>query len=235
MSDLVQAASAILAQAQQRTEIAGRNVANATVPAYKRQVAFTALASAPGGDRSDARPITTAVDFRPGKLVETGNPYDLALGGAGFFAVADEGGVRFTRAGRFTRRGDGRLVDVLGGVLQATGGGDVVVGEGPFEVRPDGGVFLGGKPAGRVAVYDTARPQALVLVDGGFADREGGQQIVEEARVVQGFYEASNVSTADEMVQMMQALRSAEAGQRVMIAYDDLMGRVLSILGESVR
>jgi flagellar basal body rod protein FlgG len=37
------------------------------------------------------------------------------------------------------------------------------------------------------------------------------------------------------MVSMMEALRRAEAGQRVMNVYDDLMGRAITTFGENVR
>jgi flagellar basal-body rod protein FlgF len=53
--------------------------------------------------------------------------------------------------------------------------------------------------------------------------------------VQQGAYEASNVTTGDEMVLMMEALRRAEAGQRVMNVYDDLLGRAVTSFGENVR
>ena len=235
MSDLVDAASAILSQAQQRTEIVGQNVANSTIPAYKRRVAFASLVNDADKSHPVAPQILTAIDFRPGKLVETGNPYDLAITGSGFFAIRQNDAVRFTRAGRFTLRGDGRLVDVLGGVLQTAGGGDVIVGDGDFEVHPDGRIFSAGTESGRIAIFDTKDTSRLTPVDGGFADRGGSLALSDDAHVTQRAYETSNVSTGDEMVLMMQALRLAEAGQRVMIAYDDIMGRAISTFGDSVK
>lgn len=124
---------------------------------------------------------------------------------------------------------------MLGGVLQVVGGGDVVVGgEGLFEVCFDGVILLVGSLVGWVVVYDIVWWQVFVLVVGGFVDCEGSQQIVEGVWVVQGFYEVFNVFIVDEMVQMMQVLCMVEVGQCVMIIYDDFMGWVLFIFGESV-
>ncbi len=235
MPDLVEAASAILAQAERRTEIVGENIANASAPAYKRRIAFSSLVSPTDASRPVETQVLTAIDFGPGKLVETNNPYDFAIAGTGFFALRQGEDIRFSRAGRFTRRNDGRLVDTLSGVLQQANGGDVIVSDAIFEVRSDGQIFQDGSEIGKVAIYDAPVLGSLVPISGGFSDSSGSLGLSAQASVKQGTYEASNVSTGEEMVTMMQALRMAESGQRVMIIYDDLMGRVISTFGENVR
>ncbi|MFA7603954.1 MAG: flagellar hook-basal body complex protein [Novosphingobium sp.] len=235
MPDLVSAATAILSQAQRRVEMAGENVANATSPAYKRRIPFAVYADAAEDRRPVAPSLSAAIDHSPGKLVQTGNPYDLAIVGTGFFALRDGQGTRYARAGRFSRREDGRLVDALGGVLQSAAGADVIANGAGFEVRPDGEIRSEGAVAGRIGVFDTADPQRLVPTGGGFADHGSILELSAHAQVAQGSYEASNVSTGDEMVRMMEALRLAESGQRLMITYDDMMGRVISTFGDSVR
>lgn len=231
----MESAKAILSQAQQRTEIAGRNIANSTVPAYKRRIPFASLVQGPDASQPAAPTILTAVDFRPGKLAQTGNPYDLAIAGSGFFAVQREDGVAYVRAGRFTRREDGRLIDAMGGVLQNAAGGDVIAADTDFTVKADGSILAGNAEAGRIAIYDTQNTSRLSPLEGGFGDSNSELALSDDVHLVQGSYETSNVSSGEEMVAMMQALRMAESGQRVMIAYDDIMGRVLSTFGEAVR
>lgn len=236
LPDLVASASAILSQSQQRAEIAAQNVANATMPAYKRRVAFAELLERRASTGGAQTNVSSAVDFTAGKLVQTGNPYDLAISGTGFFAVSQGNVVRYVRAGRFTRHSDGRLIDATGGVLQKADGGDLVVTGPNFKVGTAGDVTQDG--VGKIAVFvaaDDTPDGRFTPVDGGFAAPAAGAAPSDEAEIVQGAYEASNVSTGDEMVAMMQAIRQAESGQRVMIAYDDLMGRVISTFGESVR
>ncbi len=45
--------------------------------------------------------------------------------------------------------------------------------------------------------------------------------------------EGSNVSLGEEMVSIMQSLRGAEAGQKLVNVYDDLMGRAISTFGQT--
>ncbi|MBS0253872.1 MAG: flagellar hook basal-body protein [Proteobacteria bacterium] len=235
MADLVESVTRILAQAQSRAEIAARNIANVNLPAYKRRVPFVVAVTADVSGAAAGPAVGEVPDLTPGKLVQTGNPYDLALTGGGLFVVRQEDGLRYTRAGRFNRRGDGRLVDAAGGVLQLAGGGDVVVNDPDFSVRPDGTIIAAGQPAGRIAVMEAALPQGLGVAGNAFVDAGAGLHPVAEVHLVQGAYEASNVSTGHEMVQLMQALRQAEAGQRVMLGYDDALGRAITAFGESVR
>ncbi|MFT4025410.1 MAG: flagellar hook-basal body complex protein [Novosphingobium sp.] len=237
MPDLVDSASATLSQSQQRAEIAGQNIANSTTPGYKRRISFAELVDTRTSGGAAGAQIGSAIDPAPGKLVQTGNPYDLAISGPGYFAVRRDDAIRYVRAGRFTRSAEGRLVDAFGGALQKADGNDLVVTDTDLKVLASGEVAAdgAGRGSGAVGIFAPVDGTALPPIVGGFAEPPSGMSPAEEAEVVQGAYEASNVSTGDEMVALMQAIRQAESGQRVMIAYDDLMGRVLSTVGDSVR
>lgn len=205
------------------------------MPAYKRRIAFAELLEPRASAGSLPANVGSAVDFTAGKLVQTGSPYDLAISGPGFFAVRQSETIHYVRAGRFTRDPDGRLVDASGGALQKADGGDLVVTGPGFKVGTAGDVTQDGAGAGKIGVFVAADGGRSTPSDGGFAAPLAGTVTSTDAEIVQGAYEASNVSTGEEMVVMMQAIRQAESGQRVMIAYDDLMGRVISTFGESVR
>ena len=153
MSSVADLAIAILTQAERRVEIAGQNLANATTPAYKRRVAFSALVStSANGDVSSPR-VSTAIDFTIGKLSETGNPADLAITGPGYFALRSDNATIYSRQGQFAISQDGRLVTPQGFALQLTNGSDLVVKSRDFEIRPDGTVYEKGASIGRVAVF----------------------------------------------------------------------------------
>jgi flagellar basal-body rod protein FlgF len=235
MSDLVELSVSTLSQAQRRVEIVAENLANATTPAYKRRVAFSTLVNNQSTNATSTPRVAAAIDFRAGKLVQTSNPYDFAVAGPGYFAVRYDNRLAYTRLGQFTRADDGRLVNAQGGVLQLANGSDAVVSSSKFALRSDGTIVEDGILQGRIAVFATAQESGLQVVDGGFSSGAGQLTLSDDAGVHQGAYEASNVSSGDEMVLMMEALRRAEAGQRVMNVYDDLMGRVVTTFGESVR
>jgi flagellar basal body rod protein FlgG len=174
-----------------------------------------------------------ATDFSAGKLMQTGNPADLAIVDGGFFAARNPAGqLLYLRGGQFHRDVDGRLVTVDGLSLQADGR-DLGLKDGAFAIAADAVVTQGGEPVGRLDIVDFTDRQALTRVaGGGFAALDGQGQPVDHPIVKQGVVEASNVATAGEMVSMMAALRRAETGQKLMNTYDDLMGRVLTTFGQ---
>jgi flagellar basal-body rod protein FlgF len=235
MGDIVDIAVSVLSQAERRVEIAAQNMANATTPAYKRRVPFATLVDNPNNSAAPTPRVSAAIDFRSGKLIQSGKPSDLALAGPGYFAVRYEDRTVYTRNGQFLVDGEGRLIDAKGGVLQLTSGSDAVVERGDFVVRSDGAITENGVAKGRIAVFATEDEKALEPGEGGFAAGRATLSLWEDARIQQGVFESSNVTTGDEMVMMMEALRRAESGQRVMTTYDDMLGRAINSFGESGR
>jgi flagellar basal-body rod protein FlgF len=235
MSDIVDIAVSILSQAERRVEVAAQNMANATTPAYKRRVAFAALVEDFNTNSAPTPIVSTAIDFKSGKLIQSGKPSDLALVGQGYFAVRYEDQTLYTRNGQFSVNGQGRLIDAKGGILQLVGGDDAIVENGDFIVKSDGTIFENNVAKGRIAIFVTEDEKILKPQESGFAAGLETLSLFEDAQVQQGAFESSNVTTGDEMVMMMEALRRAESGQRVMTTYDDMLGRAINSFGESGR
>jgi flagellar basal-body rod protein FlgF len=234
MGELTELALATISQAQNRVEVAGRNLANAATPAFKRRVAFVELLRQdPKGDASIPQTAFTQ-DNRTGKFVETGNVSDLALSGSGYFALGKDSQTIYSRDGQLSVDADGRLINSQGFALQLDNGRDLIVATDKFQVGVDGTVTDKGVRLGRIAAFIPlgAMPSDLTLEAG----IDSAQFVpVDKVQIVQGAYEASNVVSGDEMVAMVEALRRAESGQRVMNVYDDLMGRVITAFGEGAR
>lgn len=82
---------------------------------------------------------SVATDFRNGPVITTGNTFDFAITGPGFFALQDaDGGEVYTRAGEFSLRPDGTLVDRGGRPLLGTAGPLAIPIERKIEVGGDG-------------------------------------------------------------------------------------------------
>ncbi len=94
-------------------------------------------------------------------MSDTGNPLDLAIGGAGFFRVRSGDAILYSRQGQFRRAEDGRVVTLQGHVLQAAGGGDLVIDRADVVIARIGQVVDGGWPVGRIALYAPAEGQAV--------------------------------------------------------------------------
>jgi flagellar basal-body rod protein FlgF len=234
---LLEMGGVIISQATRRAEVAAQNMSNMTTPGFKahRQSFEKIAADAQDVTASSARADDAgSIDFTVGKLQKTDNPFDLALVSNGFFAVqSDDGAMLYTRNGQFRRDTDGHLLTASGATLQSASG-DLTVGPGDVTVMPDGTVTQNGQPVDRIAITDFDDPQVLHSVDGGlFAAPPGEGHDADNPRIRQGMLEASNVGTAEQMLSLMTATRSAEAGQRVVQVYDDLMGRAITTFGQA--
>ncbi|MGU7783229.1 flagellar hook-basal body protein [Burkholderia sp. PU8-34] len=227
----------LIASETRQVETAAQNVANLATPGYKREIAFSDVLSQ-GGPSPSARTVptnrTAATDFTPGKLIHTGNPLDLTLAGGGFFAVSTPEGTAYTRGGTFQLDASGRLVTAQGWVLQSDGGGDVSVrSSSDWKVASDGTVLDDGTPVAVIGTASFSDPRQLTRLGSGLFRADGIQpDEVDDPRVLQGFLESSNVSNGNEMVRMMEAVRRIESGQKIVHAYDDMMGTVLQRLGD---
>src|SRR5690606_12148599 len=133
MRSLSTGATGMMAQ-QLNVEVISNNIANMSTTAFKRQRAeFQDLLyqnlRRPGATSSDANTIgpsgiqigvgvRAAAVYRiheQGNLTTTGNTYDVAINGKGFYQITlPSGETAYTRAGSFQVDGQGQLVTVDG-------------------------------------------------------------------------------------------------------------------------
>ncbi len=158
MPDAISVAARVMADDLFRMNVVSQNLANAGTAGYKREVVaarpFTELLRAgphvPGAAHHvpvSLPVLGKALDARPGPLTRTGNVFDVALDGAGFFELAGEAGPLYTRQGSFRLDAQGRLVSpgglpVMGiaGELRLAGTQPVIDAQG----RVHDGTRLGG-------------------------------------------------------------------------------------------
>ncbi|MGH8038024.1 MAG: flagellar hook-basal body protein [Pseudomonas sp.] len=241
MDNLMVTATELIAQETRRVEASSQNVANTATPGYKSLISFKQELTAQEPRHLGATPrmhgITISTDFSNGKLVHTGNPLDIAINGPGLFTLSTDDGVVYTRAGSFRRDADGRLVTGRGGYLQSAEGGDIVVQTSDWHVESDGTVIDGGAPVATVGIVEfeagvnlVRKGNSLFAADPALAPPM--EQRVVSSTLVQGFVEMANVAVGKDMIQVMESMRRIEAGQKVIHAYDDMMGNVLQRLGD---
>lgn len=235
MSGLIEAASAILRVSERRLAGVSMNVANLSTAGYKKRVSFADLAAA-GPGVSGLPTVRLRSDMAAGKLSDTGNPLDLAIGGDGFFQVRDGDDMLFTRSGAFRLAEDGRVLTAQGFALQQAGGGDLMLDRSAVEIRADGQVLDGDRQVGRIGVFAAPTGETgagIEPLDGSMFRFTGEPAEVAAPGLRQGMIEASNVSIGDEMITMMAALRQAESGARLVQTYDDLLGRAITAFGQA--
>jgi flagellar basal-body rod protein FlgG len=215
-----------------RLEVAAQNLSNLNTAGYKADgLAFsevlggyTRIGGRPGGLVAISKQQT---NFAQGAVERTGNPFDLAIEGEGFFAVRTPQGVRYTRQGSFLLSSDGGVVTPLGYALLGQGGPIRV--ENRMEVTAEGVVFSNGAETDRIRVVRFAAPQELKKEGQGlFHDTEGQAREATSFRVLQGSLERSNVNPIETMITLITLNREFESYQRALRLMDDATEKMLN-------
>ena len=234
--------SRLVAQTRAMAVVAN-NIANANTPGFKAQrvqfadwIAKQPAAGMPSGASTIAytQDRATWSERQTGSLNHTGNTFDLALTGDGYFTVQTDRGMRLTRDGRFGLTATGTLADSNGNaVLDAVGQ--------PISVPPtatgiaiagDGTISGSTGQIGRLGVVRVGDPMRLKAEGGTLLDAPEGSTAADTAPgVVQGTLEESNVQPIMEMTRMLNETRQFQfAAQFLQAEADRQQGAIDKLL-----
>ena len=241
---------------EKRLQIISNNLANSNTVGFKQdQGQFKFLEGSPLPQAStqdgDLLNVTQAdqfwnqfkvyTDHSSGSLKNTGNEFDLALVGNGFFCVQTPDGIHYTRKGDFTLNADGVLVTRNGWpVLGESGEITVDSSENPdlhkkFSVDEEGNLSVGGNLVDSLRLVDFPQPYNLTKVgEALFKAKESGPGEVqaEDVRVSQGFIELSNVDAVNMMTKMIEVLRGYESYQKIIRSVDEVNSKAINEIGK---
>lgn len=228
------------------------NLANVSTPGYKRGIVstqpFATLVDAVDGradaSAADATGVQVLNDMRPGTVKLTGELLDVALAGDGFFEVTTPSGPAYTRQGNFRKDALGRLVTAQGYPVMGKNGeiflttqtpvidamGNITepnATTGPSAVSP-------GTPVAQLKVIKFDSPKTLQRLGEGMVSAGPGMTVVDDTNVQirQGALENGNVSSMQEMMQLIQTMRHFESMQKMTQGYDDMLGTAIRKLGD---
>jgi len=226
---------------QRRMDVAANNLANVGTSGFKADALVmeeadgaTAHAEDDPRDIRFVRDVALMRDMRQGPIAITGNSFDVAIEGDGFFMVEGAGGeTLYTRDGAFTLSGDGRLLTSDGFAVLSSGGAPIVLdpqGEPPAIGR-DGAIRVAGVEAGRIGVANFAAPGALLKVGDNLWDAQDQAPEPFEGVVVQGALEGSNVRPVVELTRLIEISRAYQSAARIVSGADELRQRAIERLG----
>ncbi len=256
MKDLWVPVSAAISQ-QQKVDTIANNVANANTPGFKKSdITFrehlTILEKGKsdnllpnktwspedfynthGNESSFVKTDGTYTNFNQGQIVPTGNMYDLALKGRGFFEVLSPNGVRYTRKGNFTINNEGRLITDQGffvlnkntGTTEKSPAQRVIsMPQGKFSVTKEGGVISNDEIIANINLVEFVDQHNLRKEGNSLYSNQDKKNIADETKtkIYQGFQEQSNVNVIQEMSELIKASRNFESIQRVIKTYDNM-------------
>ena len=238
---------------QKRLEVIANNIANSATTGYKQEgvtsQSFDDMLAIKVRDYSVCRdevigtmPLGVKVgevftNYGQGSIRVTGNTFDLALDGAGFFRmrVTDTLGndhIRYTRAGNFTITTDGYITDADGNHLQSEAGDLVVPTDAEIVIDKDGTVYANGEAIDRILVADFEDYNYLKkFADTMYEPVEGATEIESTGTVLQGCLEQSNVNVVKEMTQMIAITRAYEANQKIVQTMDSTLDQAVNSVG----
>ncbi|WP_231758130.1 flagellar basal body rod protein FlgF [Microbulbifer elongatus] len=226
-------------QSMEQQSVVSNNLANATTSGFRAQL--YALRAVPvQGDallatRTSVVASTPGADFRSGPVNATGRELDIALQGNAWLAVQSSDGSE-----AYTRRGD-LQVDATGMLSSA---GHPVMGENGPVIMPLGARISIGVDGTISAIGAGEDPEALVQVarlklvtpdDGGLQRGTDGLfravpdmagNVIplaqnEQARLISGSLEGSNVSPVESMVAMIDNARRYDMQLKVIESADE--------------
>lgn len=206
--------------------VVANNIANMATTGFRQEGLIFAehvkrVADGPSLSMATANVRNTSL--MQGALTQTNGRFDLAIEGEGFFLIETPRGERLTRAGSFTPNAEGDLVTPDGFRVLDAGGAPIFVppDAAALGISADGTISSDGQPLGQIGLFRPADPNSLIREDGVMFRSEDGIEPVEEARILQGFLEGSNVDPLGQIARMIEVQRAYELGQKFLETEDE--------------
>ena len=183
------------------------------------------------------KPVATQKMFSQGDYQSTGNKFDMAIDGDGFFQLDDKGRTVYTRAGNFKINKDGVLCNSDGlkltpeiaiplGAVNFT-----VDGGGTWTAADETGASLA---TGRIELARFLNPGGLTSLGRNLFDKTdasgdattGNAGETGMGTISQFFLEMSNVNVVEEMVKMIVGQRAYEINSKAIQTADNMLSMV---------
>lgn len=242
---------------QTRMAVVSNNLANVNTTGFKKgRAAFEDLlyqtVRQPGAQTSQQTQAPTGLMLgtgvriaateklhTQGNMQPTGNPFDVAINGRGFFQVQlPDGSVGYTRDGGFKPDSQGQLVNSSGYLLQP--GINIPDGAQSISIGADGTVSV--KMNGEAATQQVGQLTIADFINVGGLQPIGQNLYTETAAsgapqtgapgqsglglLEQGSLEASNVNVVEELVNMIETQRAYEMNSKAISTADQMLAYV---------
>lgn len=176
-----------------------------------------------------------------GSMRETGNTFDMAVEGDGFFTIKKPNGeIYYTRAGNFTINPAGYLTTLNGDYVQGNLGNiQINLDQGPFTISRQGDLAGKDKTIDRLKIARFTDNQTLLKVgDNTYQKSNASQELPVppsganlDYTIHQGVLEMSNVNPIAELVNNIQGVRLYEALQKNITLHNEALQKTVNEVG----
>ena len=248
-------ASTGMSAQQTNVEVIANNLANMNTTAFKEQrTEFADLLyqniQTPGAQTSDqgtyapngiqlGAGVRTGAVYRittQGDLQSTGNPYDVAIQGSGYFRIQQADGTdAYTRSGNFSLSPQGQLVTQEGLVVQP----GIAIPANTISVAINAQGQVNATVAGNTTPQTVGQLELTRFPNEAGLNAIGNNLLLETpasgapqagvpgttgyGTIQQGFLETSNVNSVDEITALITAQRAYEMNSKVVTAADQML------------
>lgn len=242
---------------QNRMDVITNNLANVDTNGFKKEgatsQAFDTVLAYKIKDESYAHNLSKGIgqmnlgvkigenytDYSQGPFKVTGNTYDLAISGSGFFTIefASKDGTtstKYTRDGSFVADMDGYLMTKDGDYVLDTDNNRIKI-DPNHEVTIDkrGNIFQNDTAISTIKITDFEDYNYLEHYgENFFVPVDGATVKPGDYTINQGYLETSNVQTVQEMVEMISVSRQYESNQKLITTIDSTLQIAANQLGK---
>lgn len=247
LSGFYTAASGMLTQ-QRTLNVLSNNIANVKTPGFKVDRVVTSTFETELLSRQEAgaisrigsgSPIVVVHDVEGNEegssLEHTGQPFDIAIQGEGYFNIQGDGGtVYLTRNGRFSMDAQGFLV--LEGVGKVLGkSGQLQVKTSDFTVSADGSVFdRENRRLDNLLISKPEKDSRLEKYSNGLyvAPSNQGTETVTKPNLLQKAFEQSNIDLNREYTLVMETQRNFQSCSTILKGLDQINQKTVTEIGK---
>jgi len=180
------------------------------------------------------KPMASQKIFSQGDYQQTGNQFDFAIEGNGFFQIDNNGRTAYTRSGNFKINKEGTLCNSEGLKLIP----EITIPQGAVVFTVDsGGTWTAADSTGavlatgRIELADFINPSGLTSLGRNLYDKTeaSGEPITGNpgeggfGTITQHYLEMSNVNVIDEMVKMIVGQRAYEINSKSVQTADNML------------
>lgn len=216
-------------------QVVANNIANTATTGFRQEgIIFSeyVMGVKDGPSLSMGQGNVRNTSYAQGVLSQTGGTFDLAIEGEGFFLIETPQGERLSRAGAFSPNAEGDLVTMSGYRVLDAGGAPVFVppDAGKVSISGDGTLSVGGNLIGQIGLVSPNEPSKMIREDGVMFKADAGYIPSENAGILQGFVEGSNVEAITQLARMIEIQRAYEIGQSFLESEDQRVRQAIDSL-----